>query len=66
MNKGLEDKISKNKQEVDKFKGDLRTGISDVQSTIVTLQKVIEGKIKLSEDRLEKELEKIRKMVVLM
>jgi hypothetical protein len=66
VNKGLEDKISKNKQEVDKFKGDLRTGISDVQSTIVTLQKVIEGKIKLSEDRLEKELEKIRKMVVLM
>jgi hypothetical protein len=30
------------------------------------LQKVIEGKIRISEDRLEKEIDKIKKMVVLM
>lgn len=66
VNKGIEEKIIKNKQEVKKFEGDLKTAMTDIQTTIVTLQKVIEGKIKLSEDRLEKELEKIRKMVVLM
>ena len=40
--------------------------MADIQQMIITLQKVIEGKIKLTEDRLDKEIEKIRKMVVLM
>lgn len=40
--------------------------MADIQQMIITLQKVIEGKAKLTEDRLDKEIEKIRKMVVLM
>jgi hypothetical protein len=41
-------------------------GFENVQESILALQKVVDGKIRLSEDKLERELDKIRKMVVLM
>jgi len=66
VNKGLDEKFTKSKNEIEKLKTDLKTGMADIQQMIITLQKVIEGKIKLTEDRLDKEIEKIRKMVVLM
>lgn len=50
----------------EKTRKDLKAGFENVQDSIQTLQKVIDGKIRLSEDKLEKEIEKIRKMVVLM
>jgi len=40
VNKGIEEKFSKTRHDIDKFKGDLKEGMSDIQQTIVTLQKV--------------------------
>lgn len=66
VNQGIEDKFTKSANDVDKLKKDLKSGLADVEQAIEMLQKVIEGKIKISEDRLEKEIDKIKKMVVLM
>jgi hypothetical protein len=45
---------------------DLKAGFENVQDSIQTLQKLIDSKIRISEDKMEKEIDKIRKMVVLM
>ena len=50
----------------EKLRREMKLGFENLQDSIVTLQRVVDGKIKLSEDKLEKELEKIRKMVQLM
>ena len=62
----MEDKFAKTSTDSDKLKRELKLGFENVQESIVALQKVVDGKIRLSEDKLEKELDKIRKMVVLM
>jgi len=64
--RGLDDKYGKTLMDYDRMKRDLKAGFENVQDSISTLQKVVDGKIRLSEDKLEKEIEKIRKMVVLM
>ncbi len=51
--------------EYEKLKRDMKAGFENVQDSIVSLQRVTDGKIKISEDKLEKEIDKIRKMVVL-
>ena len=62
----MDDKFTKTSNDSDKLKRELKLGFENVQESIVALQKVVDGKIRLSEDKLEKELDKIRKMVVLM
>lgn len=66
MNKGIEDKFVKTKSDNEKLNKELKTGLADLQQAIEMLEKVIEGKIKISEDRLAKELNKIKQMTVLM
>ena len=51
--------------DTEKLRREMKLGFENLQDSIVTLQRVVDGKIKLSEDKMEKELEKIRKMVVL-
>jgi len=36
----MEEKFNKTRHDMDKLKGDLKEGMSDIQQTIVTLQKV--------------------------
>ena len=62
----MDDKFTKTTNDSDKLKRELKSGFENVQESIVALQKVVDGKIRLSEDKLERELDKIRKMVVLM
>ena len=66
INKGIEDKLVKSNIDQDKLRSELKAGFENVQDSILALQKLVDGKIRLSEDKLEKEIEKIRKMVVLM
>lgn len=66
VNKGIEDKFVKTKSDNEKLNKELKTGLADLQQAIEMLEKVIEGKIKISEDRLAKELNKIKQMTVLM
>lgn len=65
VNKGIDDRFNKSSNEHDKLKKELKTGFESVQDSLIALQRVVDGKIKLSEDKLEKEIERIRKMVVL-
>jgi hypothetical protein len=62
----MDDKFTKTTNDSEKLKRELKLGFENVQESIVALQKVVDGKIRLSEDKLERELDKIRKMVVLM
>jgi hypothetical protein len=64
--RGLDDKYTKVQMDYERTKRDLKSGFENVQDAIATLQKVVDGKIKLSEDKMDKEIDKIRKMVVLM
>jgi hypothetical protein len=66
VNRTMDDRLNKAASESDRLKRDLKLGFENVQESILALQKLVDGKIKLSEDRLEKEMDKIRKMVVLM
>ena len=65
MNRGIDERYSRYSSDIEKLKRDLKVGFENVQESIVTLQRVTDGKIKISEDKLEKEIDKIRKMVVL-
>ena len=62
----MDDRLTKANNEAERMKRDLKLGFENVQESILALQKLVDGKIKLSEDKLEKEMDKIRKMVVLM
>ncbi len=64
--RGLDDKYNKVLMDYERTRKDLKAGFENVQDSIQTLQKVIDSKIRLSEDKMDKEIDKIRKMVVLM
>ena len=61
----MDDRITRQNSEYEKLRREMKLAFDNIQDSIVALQNVVEGKIKLAEDRLEKEIEKIRKMVVL-
>lgn len=65
VKKVMDERLSKASGEYDRLRREMKEAFENIQDSIVTLQNVVEGKIKLAEDRLEKEIEKIRKMVVL-
>lgn len=65
VNKGLDERITKSSSDYEKLKSEIRLGFENVNESIVSLGNVVDGKIKLSEVKMEKEIEKIRKMVVL-
>lgn len=65
VKKLIEERLGKTSNDYERLKREMKTAFEEIQDSIVTLQNVVEGKIKLAEDRLEKEIEKIRQMVVL-
>lgn len=65
VNKGIEERASKTGQDYEKLRKEMKFGFQNLQESIIHLENVTDGKIKLTEDKLEKEIEKIRKMVVL-
>ena len=52
-------------EDINKLKRDTRDGFSTVHESISNMKTVMEGKRKLLEDQLRKEISQIRKMVVL-
>ena len=65
VKKIMDERLNKSNSEYERMRREMKEAFESIQDSIVTLQNVVEGKIKLAEDRLEKEIEKIRKMVVL-
>ncbi|XP_076443790.1 protein FAM81A-like [Babylonia areolata] len=61
----LDSNIKRNAEEVGKLKRECREGFATVHESISNVKTVMEGKRKLLEDQLKKEIGQIRKMVVL-
>lgn len=61
----LDSSLHQQHEEIAKVKRDTRDGFSTVHESISNMKTVIEGKQKLLEDQLRKEISQIRKMVVL-
>ena len=61
----LDASIRQQHDDVSKLKRDTRDGFSTVHESISNMKTVMEGKRKLLEDQLRKEISQIRKMVVL-
>ena len=57
--------IKRNTEEITKLKRECREGFATVHESISNVKTVMEGKRKLMEDQLRKEIGQIRKMVVL-
>lgn len=57
--------IKRNAEEIAKLKRECREGFATVHESISNVKTVMEGKRKLLEDQLRKEIGQIRKMVVL-
>lgn len=55
----------KSSEEVQRLKRECREGFSAVHESITNMKQVVEGKRKLMEEQLRKEISQIRKMVVL-
>ncbi|KAK7450217.1 hypothetical protein BaRGS_00039965 [Batillaria attramentaria] len=61
----MDSNIKKNSEDVTKLKRECREGFATVHESISNVKTVMEGKRKLLEDQLRKEIGQIRKMVVL-
>jgi transcriptional regulator of heat shock response len=61
----LDGSLRQQHDEIAKVKRDTRDGFSTVHESISNMKTVMEGKRKLLEDQLRKEISQIRKMVVL-
>jgi hypothetical protein len=60
-----DEKQAKMSNDFEKLKKDLQYGFKNIEQSIVTLQKLTEGKIKLTEEKLLKDIDKVRKMVIM-
>lgn len=61
----LDFSIRNQQEEFSKLKREVREGFSTVHESISNMKTVMEGKRKILEDQLRKEISQIRKMVVL-
>lgn len=61
----LEQMAATQKEEFARLKRECREGFSTVHESITNMKTVMEGKRKILEDQLRKEISQIRKMVVL-
>ncbi|XP_061174278.1 protein FAM81A-like isoform X2 [Saccostrea echinata] len=61
----LEQMAAQQKEEFSRLKREVREGFSTVHESITNMKTVMEGKRKILEDQLRKEMSQIRKMVVL-
>lgn len=57
--------INRHTEEIAKLKRECREGFSTVHESISNMKTVMEGKRKLLEDQLRKEIGQLRKMIVL-
>ena len=65
MNNSLDGHVRRQKEEIDKLKRECREGFSTIHDSISHMKQVMEGKRKLLEEQLRKEIGQIRKLVVL-
>ena len=65
LNSSLDGHVRRQKEETDKLKRECREGFSTIHDSITSMKQVMDGKRKLLEEQLRKEIGQIRKLVVL-
>ncbi|CAF1137877.1 unnamed protein product [Rotaria sordida] len=63
--KRFDDKYQKTMANLEKVKKEMRTCFESLEGSVKTLQRITDGRIKVTEDKLDKEIEKLRSMIVL-
>ncbi|CAF5123428.1 unnamed protein product, partial [Rotaria sp. Silwood1] len=63
--KRFDDKYQKTMSNLEKVKKEMRTCFESLEGSVKTLQRITDGRIKVTEDKLDKEIEKLRSMIVL-
>lgn len=63
--KRYDEKYQKTMANLDKVKKEMRTCFESLEGSVKTLQRITEGRIKVTEEKLDKEVEKLRNMIVI-
>lgn len=63
--KRFDDKYQKTMGNLEKVKKEMRTCFESLEGSVKTLQRITDGRIKVTEEKLDKEIEKLRSMIVL-
>lgn len=65
MAKRFDDKYQRTIANLEKLKKEMRTCFDSLEGSVKSLQRITDGRIKVTEEKLDKEVEKIRSTVVL-
>lgn len=63
--KKFDEKYQKTMANLDKVKKEMRGCFESLEGSVETLQRITDGRIKVTEEKLDKEIEKLRSMTVL-
>ncbi|CAF0799595.1 unnamed protein product [Adineta steineri] len=63
--KRFDEKYQKTMANLEKVKKEMRTCFESLEGSVQTLQRITDGRIKVTEEKLDKEIEKLRSMTVL-
>lgn len=63
--KRFDDKYQRTMANLEKLKKEMRTCFDSLEGSVKSLQRITDGRIKVTEEKLDKEVEKIRSAVVL-
>lgn len=63
--KRFDDKYQRTIANLEKLKKEMRTCFDSLEGSVKSLQRITDGRIKVTEEKLDKEVEKIRSTVVL-
>ncbi|CAF1225591.1 unnamed protein product [Rotaria magnacalcarata] len=63
--KRFDEKYQKTMANLEKVKKEMRTCFESLEGSVKTLQRITDGRIKVTEEKLDKEIEKLRSMIVL-
>ena len=61
--KRYEEKYQKTMASLDKVKKEMRTCFESLEGSVKTLQRITDGRIQVTDEKLDKEIERIRNMI---
>lgn len=63
--KRFDDKYQRTMANLEKLKKEMRTCFDSLEGSVKSLQRITDGRIKVAEEKIDKEVEKVRSTVVL-
>ena len=65
VQKRFDEKYQRSMEKLEKVKKEMRTCFESLEGSIKSLQRITEGRIKQTDEKVDKEVNKIRSMIVL-